>query len=125
MRVDVVDAAGQSYFDAEHFKRGFGGSAQFGWKVRQQPFAGFNQQDLNAFWRHITEFHRRRMPSQFGDCACHFDTGRSAADNDEGQIFIAAFDIFLAVGFGQFQREQYLAADLGGICPPSAPMAQI
>ncbi len=107
---DIVDRRAQADFDAKLARATVRRLADsFVRESRQQALARFDQDDARAMRRDAAEVARHRSAGELGDRAGHFDPGRTAADDDEGQQRLAALGVGL--GLGALERQQHLAAD--------------
>ena len=82
-------------------------------KAWQQAWPGLDQQHARLLGINGAEVGRERLARQFDDGAGHFDPGRPAADDDDGEEPFA----LARIGFHlrAFEGEQQTAADLRGV----------
>ena len=106
---EVRDGGTEANLDAKLGQGPLGGFGKLRGKSGQQSRARVDQDDARALRRDAAEVTRYRTASELGDCAGHFDSGRTAADHDEGQQRLAALGIRL--GLGSLEREQDLPPD--------------
>src|SRR6185437_752803 len=78
-------------------------------KAREKARPGFEQDDARLLRVDMPEIARQRLVRELGDGSGELDSGRAAADHDEGQQRGAARRI--ATGFGLLESEQQPAAD--------------